>query len=130
MNALRLQSKMQFVIVRDNTGMAQVTHKRDGGLLEDQLEALTPESAIKITGRVVDAARVKLGGLEIVPEAVEVLNLTATPLPIDEHTGMEGSATGLGDRFGHAAWRAGVVMTVSNSTGVSRPSAACLRRRW
>ncbi|MFD5430039.1 helix-turn-helix domain-containing protein [Streptomyces sp. NPDC127084] len=44
--------------------------------------------------------------------------------------GGAGSAAGLGDRFGHAAWRAGVVMTVSNSTGVSRPSAACLRRRW
>ncbi len=41
-----------------------------------------------------------------------------------------GSAAGSGDRFGHAAWRAGVVMTVSNSMGVSRPSEACLRRRW
>ncbi|MET7616708.1 aspartate--tRNA(Asn) ligase [Streptomyces sp. NPDC005408] len=88
-NTLRLQSKMQFVIVRDSTGMAQVTHKRDGGPLEAQLEALTPESAVRITGRVVDAAQVKLGGLEIVPEVVEVLNLAATPLPIDEHTGLE-----------------------------------------
>lgn len=42
----------------------------------------------------------------------------------------EGSDAGSGDRFGHAAWRAGVVMTVSNSMGVSRPSEACLRRRW
>ncbi|MFI5753506.1 VOC family protein, partial [Streptomyces sp. NPDC051644] len=33
----------------------------------------------------------------------------------------DGSAAGLGDRFGHAARRAGVVMTVSYSTGVSRP---------
>lgn len=88
-NTLRLQRKMQFVIVRDSTGMVQVTHKRDDGPLEAQLEALTPESAVRITGRVVDAAQVKLGGLEIVPEAVEVLNLAATPLPIDEHTGLE-----------------------------------------
>ncbi|WP_043267223.1 aspartate--tRNA(Asn) ligase [Streptomyces sp. CT34] len=88
-NTLRLQSRLQFVIVRDSTGMVQVTHKRDGGLLEEQLEALTPESAVKITGRVIDAAQVKLGGLEIVPEEVEVLSLAATPLPIDEHTGME-----------------------------------------
>ncbi|RSN14791.1 hypothetical protein DMH25_07535 [Streptomyces sp. WAC 01325] len=41
-----------------------------------------------------------------------------------------GSDAGSGDRFGHAAWRAGVVMTVSYSMGVSRPSEACLRRRW
>ncbi|MFG2704560.1 aspartate--tRNA(Asn) ligase, partial [Streptomyces sp. NPDC048386] len=28
-NTLRLQSTMQFVIVRDSTGMVQVTHKRN-----------------------------------------------------------------------------------------------------
>ncbi|MFD5467156.1 aspartate--tRNA(Asn) ligase [Kitasatospora sp. NPDC127059] len=88
-NTLRLQRTMQFVLVRDATGLVQVTHKRDGGPLEARLEALTPESAVRITGRVVDAAQVKLGGLEIVPEAVEVLNPAATPLPIDEHTGLE-----------------------------------------
>ncbi|MFI9829652.1 aspartate--tRNA(Asn) ligase [Streptomyces sp. NPDC051913] len=88
-NALRLQRTMQFVIMRDNTGMVQVTHKRDNGPLEAQLEALTPESAVKITGRIVDAAQVKLGGLELVPETIEVLNPAAAPLPIDEHTGME-----------------------------------------
>lgn len=42
-STLRLQRKMQFVIVRDSTGMVQVTHKRDGGPLEAQLEALTSE---------------------------------------------------------------------------------------
>jgi aspartyl-tRNA synthetase len=67
-NALRLQRKMQFVIVRDHTGMVQVTHKRDDGLLESQREALTSESAVRITGRVVDAAQVKLGGLESSPK--------------------------------------------------------------
>lgn len=66
-NTLRLQRKMQFVIVRDSTGMAQVTHRRDDGPLEAQLEALTIESAVRITGRVVEAPQVKLGGLEIVP---------------------------------------------------------------
>ncbi|MEU6210455.1 aspartate--tRNA(Asn) ligase [Streptomyces sp. NPDC047023] len=88
-NALRLQRKMQFVILRDHSGMVQVTHQRDGGLLEAVVESLTPESAVRITGRVVDASQVKLGGLEIVPESVEVLNLAETPLPIDEHTGPE-----------------------------------------
>ncbi|MFD6915377.1 aspartate--tRNA(Asn) ligase [Streptomyces virginiae] len=88
-NALRLQRKMQFVILRDHSGMVQVTHRRDGGPLEAVLESLTPESAVRITGRVVDAAQVKLGALEIVPEAVEVLNLAETPLPIDEQTGPE-----------------------------------------
>ncbi|MFH9348566.1 aspartate--tRNA(Asn) ligase [Kitasatospora sp. NPDC017646] len=88
-HALRLQRAMQFVIVRDGTGLVQVTHKRDGGPLEARLEALTPESAVRITGRVVDAAQVGLGGLELVPETVEVLNPAATPLPIDDRTGPE-----------------------------------------
>lgn len=30
----------------------------------------------------------------------------------------------------HAAWRAGVVMMISYSTGVNRPRAAWRRRRW
>ncbi|MGI5401933.1 aspartate--tRNA(Asn) ligase [Streptomyces sp. CA-135486] len=90
-NTLRLQRKMQFVLVRDHTGTAQVTHKRggEGDELEEQLEHLTTESAVRIVGRVVDNDVVKLGGLEIIPELVEVLNRAETPLPIDEQTGLE-----------------------------------------
>ncbi|SOE32505.1 aspartate--tRNA(Asn) ligase [Streptomyces sp. OK228] len=90
-NTLRLQRKMQFVVVRDHTGMVQVTHKRggEGDEVETALEGLTPESAVRITGRVVDNPIVKLGGLEIIPESVEVLNRAETPLPIDEQTGLE-----------------------------------------
>ncbi|MET8677117.1 aspartate--tRNA(Asn) ligase [Streptomyces sp. NPDC004647] len=90
-NTLRLQRKMQFVVVRDHTGMVQVTHKRggEGDEIETALEGLTPESAVRVTGRVVDNPIVSLGGLELVPEQVEVLNRAETPLPIDEHTGLE-----------------------------------------
>ncbi|MGW0731791.1 aspartate--tRNA(Asn) ligase [Streptomyces sp. NPDC002851] len=90
-NTLRLQRKMQFVVVRDHTGMVQVTHKRggEGDEIETALEGLTPESAVRITGLVVDNPIVNLGGLELVPERVEVLNRAETPLPIDEHTALE-----------------------------------------
>ncbi|MFK4222122.1 aspartate--tRNA(Asn) ligase [Streptomyces sp. NPDC019890] len=90
-NTLRLQAKMQFVVVRDHTGMVQVTHRRggEGDETEAALESLTTESAVRITGRVVDNAIVKLGGLELIPETVEVLNRAETPLPIDEQTGLE-----------------------------------------
>ncbi|HZR53795.1 MAG TPA: aspartate--tRNA(Asn) ligase [Streptosporangiaceae bacterium] len=84
---LRLQRAMQFVLVRDHTGTVQVTWRRDGGPLEAQLEALTAESAVRITGRVIDNPKVTLGGLEIIPERVEVANPAEAPLPIDEHTG-------------------------------------------
>ncbi|WP_405876210.1 aspartate--tRNA(Asn) ligase [Streptomyces sp. NBC_00005] len=90
-NTLRLQATMQFVVVRDHTGRVQVTHRRggEGDETEAALESVTAESAVRITGRVVDNAIVKLGGLELVPETVEVLNRAETPLPIDEQTGLE-----------------------------------------
>jgi aspartyl-tRNA synthetase len=90
-NTLRLQRTMQFVLVRDHTGMTQVTHRRGGESdpLERQLEGITLESAVRITGQVLDNPVVNLGGLEIVPMSVEVLDRAQAPLPIDEHTGSE-----------------------------------------
>jgi len=68
-NTLRLQRKLQFVLVRDRTGVVQVTHARQGAGdgLEAVIEQLTVESAIRVIGRVVDNPVVNLGGLEIVP---------------------------------------------------------------
>src|SRR5215472_11879589 len=87
---LRLQRAMQFVIVRDHTGAVQLTHRRDGTALDDTLEGLTAESAIRVTGQVVANPVVSLGGLEIVPERVTVENRAAAPLPVDDKTGPEG----------------------------------------
>ncbi|MGH3903748.1 MAG: OB-fold nucleic acid binding domain-containing protein, partial [Pseudonocardiaceae bacterium] len=55
-NTLRLQRKMQFVLVRDPTGMVQLTHKRggEGDALESVIEDLTPQSAVRVIGRVLD----------------------------------------------------------------------------
>ena len=89
-HTLRLQRAMQFVLVRDQTGIVQVTHRRDGSALEALLDQLTVESAVRVTGRVTANSVVSLGGLEVVPEQVTVENLAATPLPVDEHTGPEG----------------------------------------
>ena len=89
-HTLRLQRAMQFVLVRDHTGVVQVTRRRDGSALEARLDQLTVESAVRVTGRVADNPVVSLGGLEIVPEEVVIENLAATPLPVDERTGPEG----------------------------------------
>jgi nondiscriminating aspartyl-tRNA synthetase len=90
-NTLRLQRVMQFVIVRDPTGMVQVVNRRGGedAGLERTLEELTVESAVAVTGRVVDNPIVKLGGLEIVAESVEVLARAEVPLPVDANTNLE-----------------------------------------
>jgi aspartyl-tRNA synthetase len=90
-NTLRLQRVMQFVIVRDPTGMVQVVNRRGGedAGLERTLDELTVESAVAVTGRVVDNPIVKLGGLEIVAESVEVLARADVPLPVDANTNLE-----------------------------------------
>jgi nondiscriminating aspartyl-tRNA synthetase len=87
---LRLQRAMQFVLIRDHTGTVQLTRRRDGTALEDELERLTPESAVRVTGTVRANEVVSLGGLEIIPQRVTVENRAAAPLPIDDRTGPEG----------------------------------------
>ncbi|GLW09515.1 aspartate--tRNA(Asn) ligase [Microtetraspora sp. NBRC 13810] len=88
-SALRRQRTMQFVLVRDHTGTVQVTNRRAGDELERTIEGLTPESAVRVVGRVTANPVVGLGGLEIVPAAVEIAGRAETPLPIDERTGLE-----------------------------------------
>jgi aspartyl-tRNA synthetase len=87
---LRLQRAVQFVIVRDHTGAVQVTHRRDGTALEESLDALSVESAVRVTGRVVANPVVTLGGIELIPDEVTVESHAEAPLPIDANTGPEG----------------------------------------
>lgn len=88
---LRLQRVMQFALVRDHTGTVQAVHRRGGetDALERELDGLTVESAVRVTGRVVANPAVRLGGLELLAESVEVLGRAEPKLPIDEHTGSE-----------------------------------------
>src|ERR1700691_4384998 len=87
---LRLQRAVQFVIVRDHTGAVQVTHRRDGSPLEERLEGLSVESAVRVTGRVVANPVVTLGGIELIPDEVTVESHAESPLPIDANTGADG----------------------------------------
>src|SRR6202012_1569214 len=87
---LRLQRSLQFVIVRDHTGVVQITHRRDGSPLEETLEGLSVESAIRVTGRGVANPVVTLGGIELIPDQVTVESHAEAPLPIDANTGPEG----------------------------------------
>lgn len=90
-NTLRLQRKMQFVLIRDHTGTVQVTHQRGGpdDEIEATLESVSIESAVIVTGRVVRNEIVNLGGIELIPRSVEVVNRAESPLPIDENSSLE-----------------------------------------
>jgi len=87
-NSIRDQKSMQFIIVRDLTGMVQVTIEKKGSELNNIISTLTPESTVKIHGKVVQDDRVKLNGLEIILDDLEVTSHSNT-IPIDEKTSLE-----------------------------------------
>ncbi len=83
-HAIRDQKRMQFVIVRDETGLAQVVlaKEEEPSELNEQVSALTAESAVTVTGTVVADERVKLGGLELRLEELQVDSLAEPELPV------------------------------------------------
>ena len=84
LQTLRDQKKMQFLILRDRTGLVQVANYRpDNPELGDMISGLGTESALTVTGKVVENPVVKLGGLEIQLHDLRVENDADTPLPFD-----------------------------------------------
>ena len=83
-NAVRDQKRMQFLVLRDETGLAQaVVEVQDPpSQLNETISALTAESAITVSGTVVADERVKLGGLELRVESLHVDSLAEPELPI------------------------------------------------
>jgi nondiscriminating aspartyl-tRNA synthetase len=83
-NALRDQKRVQFIVVRDETGMAQVVFPKGDppSELNERISALTPESAVTIIGTVKADERVNLSGLEIKLEELDVDSLAEPEVPI------------------------------------------------
>ncbi len=75
---------MKFVILRDFSGLAQVTLKK--GIVEDKLldkaSSLNPEDVITVQGTVVSRSNAP-GGLELIPSRLEVISRSEPRLPID-----------------------------------------------
>jgi nondiscriminating aspartyl-tRNA synthetase len=82
--ALRDQKSVQFVILRDETGLAQVVlaKQEPPSELNEDVSALTAESAVTLTGTVTPDERVKLAGLELRLEELRVDAAAEPELPI------------------------------------------------
>ncbi len=84
LQTLRDQKKMQFLIIRDLTGLVQAAFwKANDPALAEKISALGVESVVSIQGMLIDNPVVKLGGLEIQLEALDVLSQAESPLPLD-----------------------------------------------
>jgi aspartyl-tRNA synthetase len=81
---VRDQKRMQFVIVRDESGLVQAVLPKDDppNVLNEAISALSVESAVTITGAVVADERVKLGGLELKLESLDVDSPAEPEVPI------------------------------------------------
>jgi len=84
LHTLRDQKNMQFLIIRDRTGLVQVAHYKKGNpALAETISTLGTESALTLTGKVVKNEVVKLGGIEIQLEDLIVENAAEAPLPFE-----------------------------------------------
>ena len=79
---LRNSKYMAFIVLKDITGKLQITvEKADHPDLVDTIDKLTPDSVITVTGKVVENDYVKMGGVEMIPESIEIESI-ADALPI------------------------------------------------
>jgi aspartyl/asparaginyl-tRNA synthetase len=82
---IRDQKTVQFVMLRDHTGIVQViTNKNDASKsLNEVITNLPLESAVSIIGKVLNNPYVKMGGIEISLEQLVVNSAAERSLPID-----------------------------------------------
>ena len=82
---VRNQKAVQFIILRDHTGLIQVVVVRSEAntTLNETVLQLTRESAIEVTGMLISNPKVKLGQLELQLQTLSVDSLSDATLPID-----------------------------------------------
>jgi aspartyl-tRNA synthetase len=84
LQTLRDQKKMQFLVMRDPSGACQVVFEKAADpALADLISTLSSEACLTISGTAIDNPVVKLGGLEMQLESLEVNNAAVSPLPLD-----------------------------------------------
>lgn len=80
----RVLGGINFVLIRDRTGIGQVTaiKKKVSEKLLKTIESLRQEDVIVVEGKVVKSKEAK-AGVELIPEKIEIINKSETPLPLD-----------------------------------------------
>ncbi len=88
---LRDQKRIQFIIIRDESGSVQVTYPRpaDEDALADVVSSLTGGTFVEITGNLKHDERVKLYGIEILLTDLKVVSRSLPDSPIAEDTSID-----------------------------------------
>lgn len=90
-HAIRDQKRVQFLVLRDETGMAQLVLSKDDppSELNELVSDLAPESAVSALGLVVADERVKLGGLEVQLQQLTVDSPAEPELPVTAESSLD-----------------------------------------
>lgn len=84
LQTIRDQKKMQFLVLRDRSGLAQVVLEKSANpALAEIISALHVETPVTVTGLVVDAPNVRLGGLEVQLQSLTAEPNAESPLALD-----------------------------------------------
>lgn len=89
--AIRDQKRVQFVILRDATGLAQIVLEKpeEPSELNAAVSALTPESSVVLAGEAIADERVKLGGVEVRLADLAVEAAAGPELPVTAESSLE-----------------------------------------
>ncbi|MCL1793122.1 MAG: aspartate--tRNA(Asn) ligase [Oscillospiraceae bacterium] len=87
---IRNKSKMAFIVVKDTTGKMQLAIEKEK-YPEDfvaKVDSLTYDSVVTVEGEVVENSYVKLGGMEMYPESLEIESI-ADALPVQKDSAID-----------------------------------------
>ena len=85
-DTIRDKKWVQFVILRDETGLVQMTIEKSDENNKEMVElisSLPVESTIKVKGKVISNEAVKLNGMEIIPSSIVVTSKRLDELPFN-----------------------------------------------
>lgn len=77
---------VQFIVLRNEGQRIQVTIEKSDEKNKEMVEIvdkLTNESTITVTGTIKENEKVKMGGMELIPESITITSLSAPELPIN-----------------------------------------------
>lgn len=83
--AVRNQKSVQFIILRDHTGIIQITAERSEANkhVNELISTLTHESAIEVSGIVASNPAIRLAQMEVQLKTIRIASLADAVLPID-----------------------------------------------
>ncbi len=84
-DSIRNLQYVQFLVIRDTTGKLQVTIEKNevNKNLNEIVSSLTAESTVKVTGKLFQNEKVKLNGMELIPNDIIVTSKCLEELPLN-----------------------------------------------